>query len=420
MTREILETPSSTISGGPGRRAGELVDSVLFLCPAYDCRYPSQTMWQRLDALRHVGAVRVLPAYPSPHACLEPLPGVTIELVGSEQRRKADLLRYPARVQAHVKRMAGSARSGLIWANSNLLTRRAAFGAARITGWPVVLDVWDTPDLPMWSQYREGRYLKALIHLAMSVGVAGRLEAADLVVWTLHPDAVNRYFQADEGKVLFLPNGVCGNELAAYQAADQTQQLDSRRPSRLLYMGHFRRSRGSTVLVETLARLRCSRSVELHVAGELSSAPARNAMLAIPEDLRPSIKFHGHLPWERAMSLLRASDICLYPFPRSPELEHIYPLKLLEYAALNKWIVSSDLAGAQFLLRDYEKVRFCDPDRPAEWAETVATLLEAPSDEVQRFRNEALIQEYDWDTLKHRLVDRLAPLLARTKNAGVS
>jgi glycosyltransferase involved in cell wall biosynthesis len=186
-------------------------------------------------------------------------------------------------------------------------------------------------------------------------------------------------------------------------------------------MGHFRRSRGSAVLVESLARLRRSgRPVELHVAGEVSSTPARKAMLAIPEDLRPSIQFHGHLPWERAMDLLRTSDICLYPFPHAPELEYIFPLKLLEYAALDKWIVSSDLAGARLLLRGYKKVRFCDPVRADEWADAIRAMLELSPDESERSGNEALIQEYDWDRLKLRLVEGIAPLLERATSREVS
>ena len=198
------------------------------------------------------------------------------------------MLRYPARVRELAKTLAGRALSGLIWANSNLFTRRAAFAAAPLTGWPVVLDVWDTPDLPMWSQYREGRYLRALAHRAMSIGVAGRLRAADLVVWTLHPDAANRYFRPDRQRLLLLPNGFRRQELAAFQIVEASARQETGPQRRLFYMGHFQRSRGSQVLLESLARLRRDNlPVELHVAGATSSPAARDAVRRIPDRLRP-------------------------------------------------------------------------------------------------------------------------------------
>jgi len=376
-------------------------------------------MWQRLEAIRQVGDVKVLATRSIRGEFLEPPPGVTVEMIGDGRRREMDLERYPRRVRAIVNAIRSTAQSGLIWANSNLLTRRAAFAAARLTGWPVVLDVWDTPDLPMWSLYREGRYLKALVHWTMNHGVARHLEAADLVVWTLHPDAAPHYFRPDNEKLFVLPNGLRRQELAAYQSAEVAPLPRQGRPQRLLYVGYFQRSRGSRILVELIDRLRRDqRHVKLDVAGETSSAPVRDALRAIPQHLQSSICFHGHLPWEQAMNLLRDSDLCLYPFPRCPELEYIFPLKLLEYAALSKRIVSSDLPGARLLLRNYPSVRFCDPAVPTEWANVVGELLEAPQAHQHRHVQETFLQEYDWDRLNRRLVNRINSLVEHTGMRG--
>ncbi len=413
--------PADLLAGEPGSTSAQAsrlstlpqADCVLFLCPAYDCRYQSQTMWQRLAAISRLGPVTVLTARRAPGAELAPPRGVSITTIRERGPRMSDMLFYPHRVSEIVRTLIGGARTGLIWANSVQFTRRAAFAAARQTGWPVVLDVWDTPDLPFWSQYRERRYFKALAHRVMGMGIARDLEAADLVVWTLHPDATKRFFRPDAGKLLLLPNGFRRQQLERFGEARNSHLAPAhRKPRRLAYLGYFQRSRGSDIVIEMVDFLRkCDQEVVVDVAGDASLAPVREAMEGIPAHLRSSFCFHGHQPWEQAMDLVRDADVCLYPFPRHPELEFIYPLKLFEYAALKKCIVSSDLTGARLLLRDYPNVRFCDPRTPAQWARAVRSLLETGSRDWPSGARERFVVEHDWETLADRLVERAAMLL---------
>ena len=400
------------------------VDCVLFLCPAYDSRYPSETMWQRLRALSRLGKVHVLPIYPSPTECLEPPAGAAIVEPGRRRWSQSALFGYPGRIKRFAGGLAGQANNGVIWYNSNLFTRTAARAAARLTGWPVVADVWDVPDLPMWSQHREGRRLKSLAHRMMGFRLARHLEAAELVVWSLHPAATSRYFSAHPAKLLLLPNGIRWNVLRdCGLQCDHPSPATAARSCKLLYMGHFRQSRGSALLVETISRLRHRADVELHLVGEVSSPPAREAIQRIPEAARSLIRFHGHLPWASAMNVVDECDICLYPFPHCPELEHIYPLKLLEYAALNKWIISSDLAGARRLLGGYEKVRWLDPSKPEQWAAWAAWAAQAtklaamPPAEFRRRCDDSMIADYDWDLINRKLLERATKLLASLPRA---
>lgn len=404
MTEGMQAEQPQTVLQRAGTRSS--LDCILFLCPAYDSRYPSETMWQRLDALRELGPVRLVPVFPSPHACLEPPPGVRLERTGAPDRLKRDLFRYPARIRELASVAAVGSLRGIIWANSNLFTRRAAFAAAKMTGWPVVLDVWDVPDLPRRSLEREGRRLKSWVHWAMGYRLGGHLRAADLVIWSLHPKSAERYFRADASKTFYLPNGVRWGELVARKAAlDPVRREPPGSPPRLLYMGHFRRSRGSQLLIDLIAGLRKRAPVELDVVGDVSAGEARKAIEGIPGQLRCAIRFHGHLPWDEAMELLGRASVCVYPFPHAPELDYIYPLKLLEYAAMDKWILSSDLAGAKRLLNGYGMVRFRDPGQPEVWIEAATEILENPHAPAPAggFSPE----KYDWSVLKQRLLERV-------------
>ncbi len=55
------------------------------------------------------------------------------------------------------------------------------------------------------------------------------------------------------------------------------------------------------------------------------------------------VKFTGRLPWPQAMKLLSTVDICVDPDPSSPLNERATMVKVLEYMALEKPIVSFDL-----------------------------------------------------------------------------
>lgn len=385
-----------------GARAGKpVVDTVLLLVPCYYARFPSETIWQRLRVLARLGPVRILSYLPGPAERIAPPEGAAVE---GWPTTAVSPLRFPARVRECARRRGGR---GLIWTTPDYFCRRAALAAAEETGWPVVIDVWDVPDLAARNQWRDGRYVKALAHRLLQRSLEADLERADLVIWALHPQAAGLYFDPARVRVFYHKNGV---QLARLRQAIEASPNGGRRPPlRLLYMGYFQKSRGSSLMVELMDRLSGKFDVELDVVGSLAPAAVAEAAGSIPGRLRPKIRLHGHLSWEQAMAVLSRSDVCLYPFPRLPELDYIYPLKLLEYAAAGKWILSSDLAGARELLEDYPGVVFCDPGRAAEWAEAVEALvrawpLEAPA-------GEAALARFDWERLNSLLEDRVRSLL---------
>ncbi len=388
--------------GSAARSAKPVVDTVLLLAPCYYARFPSETIWQRLRVLGRLGPVRILSYLSGPAERIDPPAGVVVE---EWPTTPASPLLFSARVRELARREAGG--RGLIWTVPDYFCRRAAWAAAAETGWPVVVDVWDVPDLAARNLLREGRYMKALAHRLLQRSLQADLERAELVIWTLHAQAARLYFDPGRARVFYHKNGVQLGRLRELLEIPCAGRRPA--PFRLLYMGYFQESRGSRLLIEMMDRLAGKLEVELDVVGSLAPPAVAKAAGSVPQRLRRKVRLHGHLSWDRAMEVLGQSDICLYPFPRLPELDFIYPLKLLEYAAAGKWILSSDLAGARELLEGYPRTVFCDPASAGQWAEAVEALAKAWPSQTQA--TEASLERFDWERLNGLLEERVRSLL---------
>ena len=154
-------------SAGGGKRRGRIVP-VQQLIPCFFflrctiARFPSETIWQRLHVMAELGAVQVVSYLGCPPRVIDPPNGV--RLINLTNGGPLSRLAFPSRVRSLARRLRGEIQKGLIWTTPDYLTRRAARAAAAETGWPVVMDVWDVPDLSARNQWREGNYLKALAH----------------------------------------------------------------------------------------------------------------------------------------------------------------------------------------------------------------------------------------------------------------
>ncbi|MCP5118154.1 MAG: glycosyltransferase family 4 protein [bacterium] len=397
------------------------VDNVLFVTSSYCARYPSETLWQRLSVLAKLGPVHILPTLATPRNVIAPPAGATVVEPSNRTPAPLSALGFASRVRAYAAGLQRQGGRGLIWATPEYFSRRAANAAAKATGWPLVLDVWDVPDLSARNHIRLRHYHKALVHGLMQHRLAAHLERADLVVWGLHTGSVGQYFRPNTDRLLHLPNGVRWSALQdahLRHGSGQDERLTG--PLRLLYMGYYFENRGSKLLSEIVGLLSGRLDVRLHVVGDISEGPARKAVKEVPLPLRPMMHFHGHLPWISAMEALSRSDICLYPFPKYPELDFIYPLKLLEYAAMEKWIISSDLLGARELLEDYPKVIFCDPNSPQAWADAICSVAEAPPATAGFEGNSHPLAKYDWDNLNRTLHERVNNMLDRRAKYSVT
>jgi glycosyltransferase involved in cell wall biosynthesis len=122
----------------------------------------------------------------------------------------------------------------------------------------------------------------------------------------------------------------------------------------VVYAGRLRQEKGVDVLLEAVAGL----PAEVHIAGD---GPDRGRLEAQARRLgRPDIRFHGHLPKDRLLEVIRSASVLVLP-SRSYENQ---PLAVLEAFACGVPVVGSDLGGIPELIEpglDGELVPSDDP-----------------------------------------------------------
>jgi len=187
-------------------------------------------------------------------------------------------------------------------------------------------------------------------------------------------------------QLFLVPNGVETDHYRSVLNADGPRPEASmgwRKPV-FGYAGTVHPERVDVALVERLARSFPQGTVAL-VGPDLLS-PADRALL----DALGNVARTGPVPYRRLPDYLRTFDVCITPHCMSNFTESLNPIKLWEYLAAGKPIVSTDVAG----FRDYPHLVHLAPDADAFVAACHKALREPASCGPAR---QAEAQKHTWD-----------------------
>jgi glycosyltransferase involved in cell wall biosynthesis len=118
--------------------------------------------------------------------------------------------------------------------------------------------------------------------------------------------------------------------------------------------------------------------------------------LANEHDAQNRIVLTGYRPYEEIPQLIAAGDICLLPAHDNEEMRHIVPIKIYEFLAMGKPVISTNLKGVMREFGTGNGVQYVD--KP----ETVVPLVTSLSKpELQQQSKKALefIKRHDWDNI---------------------
>jgi glycosyltransferase involved in cell wall biosynthesis len=213
---------------------------------------------------------------------------------------------------------------------TNLSAGTAAILAARICRIPSIFDYCDY--LPAFSQYTGvSPFLQPLLGWIgeMLTVLNLRASAATVVIG----QRLRRHAQHFSKDVLEIPNGVDGSRFAA---SDRWQ------PGECLvlgYVGVLEFFVDLSSVIESLESLGGSRLV---IVGDGRQRPSLEGFCraAGAED---RVEFVGKVPYDQIAGWISSMDICLLPFESSDLTESALPLKIHEYAACLRPIISSPL-----------------------------------------------------------------------------
>jgi glycosyltransferase involved in cell wall biosynthesis len=204
-----------------------------------------------------------------------------------------------------------------------------------------------------------------------------------------------------------------GPELARFKPVPADPDLKRGRRTLISFIGEMAPQDGVDHAVRALGHLRQRRD-DWHAifAGDgvaLDDLRALTTSLGLDDH----IEFTGMLQDPELLRVLSSSDLCLVPDPKTPLSDASTLVKIAEYMAISRPIVSYDLTESRVTAQ--EAAIYARPNDPEAFAEAIATLLDDPErralmGRIGRDRVERLLS---WENSRRELLAAYEVALAR-------
>ena len=166
------------------------------------------------------------------------------------------------------------------------------------------------------------------------------------------------------------------------------------------YFGHLYKGRGIDLIVEVAKRLP---EIDFAIYGghEKDIAYWRDEASGLP-----NVRIHGFIQHAEVRTRAEACDILVAPYAEAIEdiggrntVRWMSPLKIFEYMATGRPIVTSDLPVLREVLTDGETALLCRPSDVDDWQAAIARLAADPAlrERIGRAGRRELVAKYTWD-----------------------
>lgn len=257
-----------------------------------------------------------------------------------------------------------------------------------------------------------------------------------LVVWLLHKierigtnyssriitvtDGLKEYFIKTYGKdsrnIIVIPNGANTNTFTPKNTLECRRALKLKPQYHyIVFVGSLMPWQGVEYLVKAMPIVvKEVNDVQLLVIG---SGPKEEELrkLAVANDVSGAIKFIGAVPYEKIPGYINAGDVCAAPFIRARNQEiGVSPLKIYEYAACGKPVISSKIKDLDFISREGMGL-LVEPENLEALGDALISVLGDPdlAASMGNKGREVVKEKYGWD----KAADKVADLCARMLNA---
>jgi glycosyltransferase involved in cell wall biosynthesis len=262
------------------------------------------------------------------------------------------------------------------------------------------------------SRYKSGG---GVIAAALQVCETASAKRADVVI------ATNESYRAidierngvDPQKVFIVRNGP---DLSRVRLLEPDQKLKSSGKTILGYVGAMNPQDGVDHLLRALVHLRHSLGRTDFYCVLIGDGDSRAQLMRDAADLgiADHVLFTGFIPDDDMVRYLSTADICLDPNPSSPLNDVSTWIKVMEYMALRKPVISFDLKETRFSAGP--AALYVTPNDEGKFAEAIAALMDDPEKRRQmgecgRARVET---DFGWHMTSRNLLQAYQYLLARS------
>ncbi len=142
--------------------------------------------------------------------------------------------------------------------------------------------------------------------------------------------------------------------------------------------------------------------IEACIIGGLSK---ENLKFIQKNNISDSVVNPGYVKHIDAIRYMLASDVLWFMVGKGTGEEVVSPVRLAEYFGARKPILACVPDGAaKQLLRGYDAVRICEPDKPEEIAKIIIEYYELYQQRMMPIANEEVINKFNIDKLTYQLV----------------
>lgn len=212
-----------------------------------------------------------------------------------------------------------------------------------------------------------------------------------------------------EGHITIAPNGVEVERYAQLPSAEQARkQLGLPEGFTVGYTGHLYAGRGMSLLAQLAQAF--TQFNFLWVGGRDEDVGAWRTRL--DEMQVRNVRLTGFIPHEQLPVYQAAADVLLMPYERvitgssgGNSAEYASPMKMFEYMASHRAIITSDLPVIREVLNESNSV-LCPPEDPAAWGDALKKL--ATDSQLRQQLAEQAWQDVQAFTWVHRAEKALA------------
>jgi len=222
---------------------------------------------------------------------------------------------------------------------------------------------------------------------------------------------------ADPSKVFIVRNGP---DLSRVRLTTPDAALKASGKTILGYVGAMNPQDGVDYMLRALGHLRHDlKRTDFHcvIIGDGDSLPELRRQ-AVELGIADQVQFTGFIPDDDMVRYLSTADVCLDPNPSSPLNDVSTWIKVMEYMALGKPIVSFDLKETRFSAGP--AALYVTPNNEREYAAAVARLMDDPGLRAEMgVTGKARIQnEFGWQVTSMNLLKAYDYLFARVPATG--
>lgn len=271
-----------------------------------------------------------------------------------------------------------------------------------------IVDLYDHENLTSNIHLFKKNYAKFVYHRFFERNIVKAIKNSDILISAIY-----------ETRFLSHANRVkCINGVAFSEIKKISNNKDVASEQEFLHLGYvgvlsFERSFLILKIVKELFENNNTK-VKFHLIGDFDEN-FKNEIEKYNNDIIKTC-FYGFVDWTRAINILNSVDVCMYTFPiaHREELDCVYPIKIGEYLALGKHVLSVDSNGLRDILDLIDKkgdITLINENDINLWVSEIHRKAELKENmtEITSLINKDLARDLlDWDKLHKVIVESLS------------